>query len=55
MTLMTRNDLDPKWPDRGFRFDSDGEMLSCYKMLINNKILSVSESCTFLELYLQKL
>ena len=24
-------------------------------MLINNKILSVSESCTFLELYLKKL
>ena len=52
---MTRNDLDPKWPDGGFRFDSDGEMTCCVNVLINNNVWSVSESYAFLELYLQKL
>lgn len=52
---MTRNDFDPKWPDRGFGFDSDVEMMCCVNILINNNICSVSESYAFLELYLQKL
>ena len=52
---MTRNDFDPKWPDRVFGFDSDGEIMCYSNVLINNKIVSISESCTFLELYLQKL
>ena len=52
---MTRNDLDPKWPDRGFEFDSDGGIMCYSNVLINNEMLSVSESCTFLDLYLKKL
>lgn len=52
---MTRNDFDPKWPDRGFGFDSDVEMMCCVNILINNNIYSASESYAFLELYLQKL
>ena len=52
---MTRNDFDPKWPDRGIRFDSDIEMMYCVNVLTNNNISSVSESYAFLELYLQKL
>ena len=52
---MTRNDFDPKWPDRVFGFDSDVEMMYCVNILINNNISSVSESYAFLELYLQKL
>ena len=52
---MTRNDFDPKWPDRVFGFVSDSETICYSNVLINNNISSVSESYVFLELYLQKL
>lgn len=50
---MTRNDFDPKRPDRGFEFDSNDEMMCCVNVLINNNISSVSESYAFLDLYLK--